>query len=262
MHGTDETFIRLGTFLILLAVMGAAESLFPRRPLTTPKTRRWLTNLSLAALSTLIPRLLLPMLPVALAASCQAQGLGLLNIVPLPDWLALAVSLIALDLLIYGQHVAFHKVRLLWRIHRMHHADLDLDTSTGIRFHPIEIFLSTLLKLGAVFLLGPPVEAVVIFEIVLNGLALFNHANLWLPMTLDRVLRLLLVTPDMHRVHHSTNMREANTNFGFNLSLWDRLFTTYKPQPDLGHTGMHIGLSIFRDKSFGGLWRVLTIPFL
>jgi sterol desaturase/sphingolipid hydroxylase (fatty acid hydroxylase superfamily) len=175
---------------------------------------------------------------------------------------AFAASLLALDLLIYGQHVAFHRLRPLWRIHRMHHADLDIDASTGVRFHPVEIFMSALLKLAAVAALGPPAVAVLAFEIVLNGLALFNHANVRIPLQLDRALRLVIVTPDMHRVHHSTDMREANTNYGFNLAVWDRLFRTYKAQPDLGHTGMHIGLNIFRGAEFARLGRMLTIPFL
>jgi sterol desaturase/sphingolipid hydroxylase (fatty acid hydroxylase superfamily) len=258
----DELALRIGSFLAILAVMATAEALFPRRPLSTPKSRRWFSNLSVSALSTLAPRLLLPLPPVALAAYCQANGIGLLNTVSLPGWVALAASLLALDLLIYGQHVAFHRLRPLWRIHRMHHADLDIDASTGVRFHPVEIFMSALLKLAAVAALGPPAVAVLAFEIVLNGLALFNHANVRIPLQLDRALRLVIVTPDMHRVHHSTDMREANTNYGFNLAVWDRLFRTYKAQPDLGHTGMHIGLNIFRGAEFARLGRMLTIPFL
>jgi sterol desaturase/sphingolipid hydroxylase (fatty acid hydroxylase superfamily) len=258
----DETAVRIGSFLMVLAVMGAAEALYPRRPLTAPKTRRWFSNLSVSLLSTLLVRLILPTLPVALAGYCQANNLGLLNIAPLPGWLSLAVSLLALDLLIYGQHVAFHKIRPLWRIHRMHHADLDIDASTGVRFHPLEIVLSALLKLAAVLLLGPPASAVIAFEIILNGLAMFNHANVRLPIPLDAALRRVIVTPDMHRVHHSTDMREANTNFGFNLSVWDRLFATYKAQPDLGHLGMRIGLNIFRAREYSRLFRMLAIPFL
>ncbi len=258
----NETIVRIGSFLIILAVMGVAETLYPRRPLTTPRIQRWFSNLSASLISTVLVRLVLPALPVALAGYCQANNLGLLNTIHIPDWLSLVSSLLVLDLLIYGQHVAFHKFRPLWRIHRMHHADLDIDTSTGVRFHPLEIFLSTLLKLAAVFLLGPPVLAVIAFEIILNGLALFNHANVQLPIPLDAALRRIIVTPDMHRVHHSTDMREANTNFGFNLSVWDRLFTTYKAQPDLGHLGMKIGLNIFREPEYSRLFRMLAIPFL
>jgi sterol desaturase/sphingolipid hydroxylase (fatty acid hydroxylase superfamily) len=258
----NETAVRVGSFLIILAVMGVAETLYPRRPLTTSRTRRWFSNLSASLLSTFLIRLILPTLPVALAGYCQANNLGLFNIINTPDWLSLVPSLLFLDLLIYGQHVAFHKLRPLWRIHRMHHADLDIDTSTGVRFHPFEISLSALLKLTAVFLLGPPVLAVMAFEIILNGLALFNHANVRLPIPLDAALRRVIVTPDMHRVHHSTDMREANTNFGFNLSVWDRLFATYKAQPDLGHLGMRIGLNIFREPEYSRLFRMLAIPFL
>jgi sterol desaturase/sphingolipid hydroxylase (fatty acid hydroxylase superfamily) len=258
----NEFLLRIGSFLAALAVMGTAEALFPRRALNTPKGRRWFSNLSVSALSTLPPRLLLPLPPVALAAYCEANGLGLLNTLPLADWAAFAISLLALDLLIYGQHVAFHRLRPLWRIHRMHHADLDIDASTGVRFHPMEIFLSALLKLTAVAALGPPAEAVLAFEIILNGLALFNHANVRLPLGLDSILRLVIVTPDMHRVHHSTDMREANSNYGFNLALWDRLFRTYKAQPELGHQNMRIGLNLFRDAEFARLAKMLAIPFL
>ncbi|MFH1913071.1 MAG: sterol desaturase family protein [Pseudomonadota bacterium] len=258
----NEYLLRIGSFLAMLVIMGMAETLFPKRALTTPKGRRWFSNLSVSALSTLPPRLLLPLPPVALAIYCEANGLGLLNTFRLPGWAAFAASLLALDLLIYAQHVAFHRFRPLWRIHRMHHSDLDIDASTGVRFHPMEIFLSALLKLAAVTALGPPAEAVLAFEIILNGLALFNHANVRLPLGLDSILRLIIVTPDMHRVHHSTDMREANTNYGFNLALWDRLFRTYKAQPDLGHLKMRIGLNLFRDTEFARLTRMLAIPFL
>jgi sterol desaturase/sphingolipid hydroxylase (fatty acid hydroxylase superfamily) len=259
---TTETLLRLGSFLAVLAVMGTAETLLPRRALSSGKARRWFANLSAAFLASVLVRLLVPFLPAAAAAYCRAHGIGLLNLVPLPSPAAWIVSVLALDMTIYWQHVLFHRQRLLWRVHRMHHADLDIDASTGVRFHPMEILLSMFVKLAAVLVLGPPAGAVILFEILLNGCAMFNHANLRIPARADRILRLVLVTPDQHRVHHSTDMREANMNFGFNFPWWDRMFRTYKPQPDLGHDGMRIGLNIFQDRKYGGLLRMLAIPFL
>ena len=259
---TTETLLRLGSFLAILAVMGAAETLWPRRTLSTGKGRRWFANLSVAFIASILTRVLVPLLPAAVAAYCAVHEIGLLHIVPLPQVPAWIVSVLALDMAIYWQHVLFHRHRLLWRVHRMHHADLDIDASTGIRFHPIEIILSMLIKLAVVLVLGPPAGAVILFEILLNGCALFNHANVRIPLHVDRILRLFLVTPDQHRVHHSTDMREANMNFGFNFPWWDRMFKTYKPQPDLGHEGMRIGLNLFRDREFGRLTRMLAIPFL
>ncbi|WP_319585051.1 sterol desaturase family protein [uncultured Pseudodesulfovibrio sp.] len=259
---TTETLIRLGSFLAILAAMGAAETLWPRRPLSEKKGRRWFANLTTAFLSSILTRALIPILPAAVAAYCAAHGIGLLHVISLPPVPAWIVSVLFLDMAIYWQHVLFHRQQLLWRVHRMHHADLDIDASTGIRFHPIEIFLSMLIKLAVVLTLGPPAGAVILFEILLNGCALFNHANVNIPAGTDRVLRLFMVTPDQHRVHHSTNMREANMNFGFNFPWWDRMFKTYKSQPDLGHEGMSIGLNIFRDREYGKLRRMLAIPFL
>jgi sterol desaturase/sphingolipid hydroxylase (fatty acid hydroxylase superfamily) len=259
---TTETLLRLGSFLVVLAAMGAAETLWPRRRLSTGKGRRWFANLSVAALASLLTRALVPLLPAGVAAYCAVHGIGLLNFISLPPVPAWIVSVLILDMVIYWQHVLFHRRRLLWRVHRMHHADLDIDASTGIRFHPIEIVLSMLIKLAVVLVLGPPAGAVILFEILLNGCAVSNHANVRIPLPVDRVLRLFLVTPDQHRVHHSTDMREANMNFGFNFPWWDRMFRTYKPQPDLGHEGMRIGLNIFRDREFGRLTRMLSIPFL
>jgi sterol desaturase/sphingolipid hydroxylase (fatty acid hydroxylase superfamily) len=259
---TTETLLRLGSFLAILAVMGTAETLWPRRRLSTAKGARWFANLSVAFLASLLTRVLVPLLPAGVAAYCAVHGIGLLHLVSLPPVLAWIIAVLALDMAIYWQHVLFHRQRLLWRVHRMHHADLDIDASTGIRFHPIEIVLSMLIKLAVVLVLGPPAGAVILFEILLNGCAVFNHANVRIPLSVDRVLRLFLVTPDQHRVHHSTDMREANMNFGFNFPWWDRMFRTYKPQPDRGHEGMRIGLNIFRDREFGRLTRMLTIPFL
>lgn len=257
-----EAAIRVGSFITILVIMGSAESLWPRRPLAMPKGQRWFSNISVSVLSTLLVRLVLPLAPTGLALYCAEHQWGFFNQTPLPNWLTIPASVLLLDMIIYWQHVLFHKRPMLWRIHRMHHADVDIDASTGIRFHPIEIGLSMIIKLSAILLLGPPVIAVIAFEVLLNGCALFNHANVRLPLGLDAWLRLLVVTPDMHRVHHSTNMREANMNFGFNFPWWDRIFGTYKAQPDLGHTGMNIGLNIFRDPEFVRLFRMLTIPFI
>lgn len=258
----NESTIRVGSFVIILAIMGIAESIWPRRILATGKVRRWLSNLSVAIISTSLVRLALPLAPTTFALYCNTQGWGLFNSLELPQWLVFIVSILLFDLIIYWQHVIFHKNQILWRIHRMHHADLDIDTSTGIRFHPIEIGLSMLIKLSAILAFGPSATAVLTFEILLNGCALFNHANLRLPIGLDALLRLFVVTPDQHRVHHSTDMREANMNFGFNFPWWDRMFGTYKAQPASGHTDMKIGLNILRDPKFTKLSRMLTIPFI
>lgn len=257
-----EIALRIGSFLAMLIIMGVAETKWPRRQLDAPRKERWFANLSVSAISTFLARLLIPVAPVGMAMLCAEHRIGLLNLLPIPYWLSIAISVLLLDMLIYWQHVAFHRIRILWRIHRMHHADLNIDASTGIRFHPIEIVMSVGLKLAGITLLGPPAVAVIAFEILLNGCALFNHANVRLPLGLDAILRLVVVTPDMHRVHHSTNMREANRNYGFNFPWWDRIFGSYKAQPELGHEGMQIGMNIFREPKYGRLDRILAIPFL
>lgn len=259
---STETVIRLGSFLLMLISMGIVESLWPRRTLSAPKARRWLSNLSIAFLSTFLVRLIIPVVPATIALYCQKNGWGLFNIINLPYFLAVIVNVLLLDMTIYWQHVVFHRYPLLWRIHRMHHADTDIDASTGIRFHPIEILASMGIKLAAIVLLGPPVLAVILFEILLNGCALFNHANVNIPVAVDRLLRLLVVTPDMHRVHHSTIPTEFNTNYGFNFPWWDRLFKTYKSQPIRGHEDMKVGLNIFREPEFLKLTSMLSIPFI
>jgi len=258
----SESALRVGTFIGMLLIMGVAETLWPRRILTTSKQHRWFSNLSMVVIATTLVRLLIPIAPAALALYCQDKGFGLLNLLAFPAWFNFIFSVLILDMLIYWQHVFFHQMPLLWRIHRMHHADVDIDASTGIRFHPIEIFLSMLIKLCAVAILGAPAAAVVTFEILLNGCATFNHANVRLPIKLDKLLRLLMVTPDMHRVHHSTDMSEANMNYGFNFPWWDRMFRTYKAQPDRGHEDMFIGLNIFREPKFIRLTQMLSIPFI
>lgn len=238
----EESTIRLTVFLSLILVLGIAQKLFPRRQTTQPMTKRWITNFGLVVLDSLIVRLALGLiLPVTVANWADEQGWGLLNLTETPALIAILISVVLLDGLIYWQHRLFHRIPLLWRLHRVHHYDADYDLSTALRFHPIEIVLSVLIKNMAIILLGAPAAAVIIFEILLNGMALFNHSNLALPQKLDRALRALVVTPDMHRVHHSIYPNEMHSNFGFNLSLWDRVFNSYVPQPRDGHEKMKIG---------------------
>jgi sterol desaturase/sphingolipid hydroxylase (fatty acid hydroxylase superfamily) len=259
---SHEKTIRMGAFLGVLTLMALWEVLAPRRVLTVSKALRWVNNLGLVFFNTALLRLLFPAAAVGMAAFAAEQGWGLLNYYHLPLWLAVPVAVVAMDFVIYLQHVLVHAVPLLWRLHRVHHADLDYDLTTGARFHPIEIILSMLIKFATIVVLGPPLVAVVIFEVILNAMAMFNHGNVRLPLGLDRVLRALVVTPDMHRVHHSIEDDEANSNFGFNLSLWDRLFGTYRDQPRAGHDGMTIGIRNYRETRqvswFPGL---LSLPF-
>jgi sterol desaturase/sphingolipid hydroxylase (fatty acid hydroxylase superfamily) len=261
--GQYESAIRLGFFGGVLTLMAAWELLAPRRRLTTARPARWASNLGLVALDTVAVRLVLPLGVVGMALMAQERGWGLLNNVPLPGWLAVALAVVALDLAIYLQHVLFHAVPLLWRLHLVHHADLDFDVTTGLRFHTLEILLSMGIKLAAVVLLGAPALAVLTFEVLLNATSLFNHGNVRLPAWLDRPLRLVVVTPEMHRVHHSVHPRETNSNFGFNLPWWDFLFGTYRAQPADGHEGMTVGLSQFRDERVTGrLHWMLLLPFI
>ena len=259
---SKEIFIRLSFFLGILTFISIWELLGPRRALTTSKTVRWFGNLSIIVLNATAVRLLFPILPVGLALFAHQKGWGLLNNFDPPFWLAVVVGVIALDLVIYLQHVLFHAVPVLWRLHMMHHADLDFDVTTGLRFHPIEIILSGCIKLAAVVVLGPPALALLVFEVLLNATAMFNHSNISLSSSVDRVLRLCVVTPDMHRVHHSVVIKETNSNFGFNLPWWDRLFGTYRDQPAAGHEGMTIGLSQFRDARRLTLPWMLALPFI
>ena len=240
--------------------MVAWEQLAPRRPGGMSRRLRWGGNLGILALNTALTRLLFPVLGVGLAVLCQARGYGLFNAWPLPAWIAVAASVLLLDLAVYLQHVLFHAVPALWRLHRMHHADLDFDVTTGLRFHPGEVVLSTAFKLGGVALLGAPAVAVLVFEVLLNASSMFNHGNVSIPLPLDRLLRRVLVTPDMHRVHHSIVPEETNSNFGFNLSWWDRLLGTYRDQPRDGHQAMTIGLGQFRTKRDLRLDRMLIQP--
>lgn len=258
----NEPAIRLGFFLGTFAVIALWEVLAPRRALSVSKTLRWASNLGLVVLNTVILRLLFPLAAVGLAAYSAKNGWGLLNHFEVPFWVAVPIAVIAMDFAIWLQHVMVHAVPALWRLHRVHHADLDYDVTTGARFHPIEIILSMLIKFATVVVLGPPVVAVVIFEVMLNATSMFNHGNIRLPASLDRILRWVIVTPDMHRVHHSIEDDETNSNFGFSLTWWDRMFGTYRDQPRGGHTGMTIGIRDFKnpqevDRLDGMLW----LPF-
>ncbi len=255
-----EPLIRLGCFAGVLALMALWEILAPRRRQAVGRLRRWPGNIGIVIADTLIVRLLFPTAAVGVALLGEARGWGLLNNLQLPGWLAVLATILALDLAIYLQHVLFHAVPALWRLHRMHHADLEIDVTTGIRFHPVEIVLSMLIKIGAVAALGAPAVGVLLFEVILNATSMFNHGNVLLPAPLDRAIRRLLVTPDMHRVHHSIVPAETNSNFGFNLSLWDRLFGTYRPQPAAGHLGMTIGIESFRDPGELRLDKMLLQP--
>jgi len=256
----NEPFIRLGAFFGIFIAVAIWETLSPRRRLTTSKFLRWVSNISITLLGTAIVRGFFPVLAVTFAA--KGTTLGILNQVPLPFVLKVIFGILALDLVIYGQHIMFHSLPLLWRLHMMHHADLDIDVTTGLRFHPIEVVLSMGIKIAAVIIIGPPALAVMLFEIFLNGTSMFNHGNIRIPLDLDRVLRLMVVTPDMHRVHHSVIIKETNSNFGFNFPLWDRLFGTYKAHPAAGHENMTIGLSQFRDQKRLTLQWLLLLPFV
>jgi sterol desaturase/sphingolipid hydroxylase (fatty acid hydroxylase superfamily) len=258
---SSEALIRLLAFAAVFALMAAWEIFAPRREQRIGRGRRWPSNIGVVALDTLLVRLLFPVTAVGVALLAEARGWGLFATLGLPAWASIVLGVMLLDLAIYLQHVLFHAVPALWRLHRMHHADLEFDVTTGARFHPIEILLSMGIKLGVVAALGVPALAVLIFEVLLNATSMFNHANVRIPKSIDRVLRWLVVTPDMHRVHHSIVRRETNSNFGFNLPWWDRLFGTYRDQPAAGHEGMTIGIEQFRDPQELRLDRMLVQPF-
>jgi sterol desaturase/sphingolipid hydroxylase (fatty acid hydroxylase superfamily) len=256
-----EPLVRAACFAGVFAVMGAWEILAPRRGVELPRRLRWTGNFGLLALDTVVVRLVFPVLAVGIALLAAERGFGLLNLVQTPAWFAFLVSMAALDLAIYLQHRALHAVPGLWRLHRVHHADLAIDVTTGLRFHPLEMILSTAFKLGVVAALGAPAVAVLTFEIVLNATSMFNHGNVRMPPRLDRVLRWLVVTPDMHRIHHSVRAEETHSNFGFNLSLWDRLFGTWRACPQDGHDTMTIGIEQFRGRGELRIDRMLLQPF-
>ena len=256
----NEPLIRKAFFLGILVAMASWEVGAPRRRREIPRLIRWSNNLGVVVIDTLLVRLTFPVVAVGLAVMAEAQGWGLFNIFDVPFWLAFLLSVLALDLAIYLQHVMFHAVPALWRLHRMHHADLEFDVTTGLRFHPVEILLSMGIKLAVVAALGPPALAVLVFEVLLNATSMFNHSNIRIPAAIDRVMRLVVVTPDMHRVHHSIIPHETNSNFGFNLPWWDRLLGTYRPQPREGHESMTIGIEQFRTTRDLWLDRMLIQP--
>lgn len=260
-----ESSLRLGSFLVILAVIAWCEVKLPRRRLTATKGSRWRNHIGLSVCNTLLLRLVFPVAAVGCALMAEQHSWGVFH----QPWLkglsppfTILISLILLDLLIWTQHLVFHRVTWLWRLHRLHHSDLDIDTSTALRFHPLEIVLSMAIKAAAVIALGIPAVAVIIFEIVLNGMALFNHGNIRIPVSVDKCLRWLIVTPDMHRIHHSTALNETNSNYGFNLSLWDRLFGTYRKVPKRGHENMSIGLESFRSPQEQRFYALLIQPFV
>lgn len=258
----NEKPLRSSIFFGMLIIMGLWEVISPRRTRVLTRLLRWSNNLLLLALNIAVARLLFPLAAVGVAGFVSSNGWGLMNVYEVPFTLAIVLSVIALDFIIYLQHVLVHAVPVLWRLHRVHHADPDIDVTTGLRFHPIEIVLSLLIKFAAIVVLGAPVIAVVIFEILLNAGAMFNHANVRLPLGLDKLLRWVIVTPDMHRIHHSVEDDEANSNFGFNLTWWDRLFGTYTVEPRNGHDGMKIGIHYYNDpKQVSWLHGLLTLPF-
>jgi sterol desaturase/sphingolipid hydroxylase (fatty acid hydroxylase superfamily) len=263
--GQSDGLIRFAIFAGVFLSMALIELLWPKRKLRVSKRKRWLTNLGISATGTLLLRLMamlaVPVAAIAAAFYAEQNGLGLLNQVAWPEWIKIVVALLVLDLAIWVQHWASHKVPLFWRLHQVHHADRDIDVTTAVRFHPVEIGLSMLWKIVVVILLGAAPLAVFLFEVILNACAMFNHANIALPVWLDRFLRLLIVTPDMHRVHHSVLSREHDTNYGFNLSLWDRLFRTYTAEPEAGHQGMTIGLPPYQSEAPTEFGWSLWLPF-
>jgi sterol desaturase/sphingolipid hydroxylase (fatty acid hydroxylase superfamily) len=258
---TDGPLIRLCAFVAVLLAMAAWETLAPRRKRTVGRATRWPSNIGVVMVNTALLRLILPAGAVGFALLCAERGWGFFNAVRTPSWLAIVLSIVLLDLVIYLQHVMFHAVPILWRVHRMHHSDLDFDVTTGIRFHPVEIVISMGIKLGAVALFGTPAAGVLAFEVLLNATSMFNHSNIDIPTGRDAILRMFAVTPDMHRVHHSIVVRETNSNFGFNLPWWDRLLGTYRAQPEAGHDAMTIGIEQFREARELRLDRMLTQPW-
>jgi len=258
----NESAVRLGFFFGILMLMWLWETLAPRRPLSVSRLFRWVNNLGIVVLNTLILRVVFPAAAVGMAAIAQKNGWGLISVLEWNSALIIFFSIMVLDFMIWLQHVAIHAIPVFWRLHRVHHADRDYDTTTGLRFHPVEILLSMVIKFIVIIALGPPVVAVILFEVILNGMAMFNHGNVRLPLPLDKVLRILFVTPDMHRVHHSVEDDEANSNFGFNLSIWDRLFGTYVDQPRAGHEAMTIGIEGFEEKNdVNRIDGMLLLPF-
>jgi sterol desaturase/sphingolipid hydroxylase (fatty acid hydroxylase superfamily) len=257
----QEILLRAGSFAALLLTIAVAELIAPRRSLALSRTDRWIPNLGLGTLNILILRFVFPMLGVSLAALAGLKGWGLFNVWPMPFIASFALSVVILDLAIWAQHRLFHRIPMLWRMHRMHHTDPDFDVTTAVRFHPLEAVLSMMIKSAVILLIGVDPLAFLAFELLLSSTSLFNHGNLRLPAGMDRVLRWFIVTPDMHRVHHSVLAREQNSNFGFNLPWWDRLFGTYRDQPEQGHEHMTIGTGDLETATDQKLTRLLAQPF-
>jgi len=258
----NEMLIRLGFFIGILIIMFLWEIIAPRRSLITSKAARWVTNLGLVLIDSIAIRLVFPAALIGFASLFQQRGWGLFNLFGLPYLFNIVLGVLILDLAIYLQHIMFHSVPLLWRLHMVHHTDMDFDVTTGVRFHPIEILLSMGIKLVVVFLIGASPMAVLIFEVLLNGTSMFNHGNVRLPQNIDSIVRLLVVTPEMHRVHHSTIRWETNSNLGFNFPWWDRLFGTYRPQPVKGHLDMTIGLDQYKGPGKLTLPWLIVLPFI
>lgn len=251
----------LALSVLLFVLLATLEAIFPRKKRSMPRGRRWRTNMIIILVDSVALRLMGPVAAISAAIFAEQYDLGLLNRIALPGWLEFALALVILDLAIYAQHVISHKIPLLWALHKVHHADRDIDVTTAVRFHPVEMILSMLYKCAVVLLLGPGAFAVFVFALLLNLFAMFNHANLRLPEAADKILRLFVVTPDMHRVHHSTVTRETDSNFGFSIALWDRLFGTYTAQPAAGHDGMIIGLSDYQTEHPAELLWSMALPF-
>ncbi|MBL1433335.1 MAG: sterol desaturase family protein [Gammaproteobacteria bacterium] len=257
----DEGILRITAFIGVLIVMIQLEYLIPRKARSLPRTERWITNTLLVVIDTVTLKLVMPVLAVAMATTTSDKGWGLLSLVSWPLWVEIILAIVVLDMCIYLQHWASHKVPILWRFHQVHHADRDIDVTTGLRFHPIEILFSMTYKLLLVVVLGPAAVAVILFEIILNASAMFNHSNVRLPLNIDNALRKIIVTPDMHRVHHSVIRSETDSNYGFFLSIWDRLYRTYIPQPRDGHDGMKIGLLEYQTNEPASITWSLLLPF-
>ena len=253
--------LRIFFFLGVFAFLSLLEFFLPRRELEESKKKRWFSNLSLIFIGNICVKLFLPITVIEFSLWVQSHDLGFLNFLAVPQFFTFVLGLLFLDLAIYVQHVIFHKVNFLWKIHRVHHVDKDIDVTTGLRFHPLEIILSLFIKISVVFLLGISPFTIFVFEIILNTTSMFNHSNLSLPLYLDKILRFFVVTPDMHRVHHSVYLKETDSNFGFNLPWWDYLFNTYVSQPKDGHRKMKIGMKHFRSKKYISLLVLLLLPF-
>ncbi len=245
---SNEILFRLFSFISLFLLFAFAEWKKPKRQQKIPKIKRWINNLGIMILNSLLLRALFPFASAGFAFWCASEKMGLFHQLSLPSWLEIILSIIALDGIIWLQHLLFHKVPILGRFHAVHHTDLELDITSGTRFHPVEMLISMMIKFASIALLGAPVIAVILFEVILNGMALFNHSNFALPLFIDKPLRRFFVTPDMHRIHHSVSIEEQNSNFGFNLSVWDRVFNTYKEAPEKGHESMILGVHSIRDE--------------